>query len=163
MCVCVSAYVCACMYVCACVCVCVCVCACACVCVLVYATLCGPNITTRIVKPEIFDNVGPHEGNKWLNIVMMFIWKCKNANRFSVRGRFRVSRYKICLWKSPQFKETNVCAWVPYEQWTAKDLLLISCEYPCHLCSSVGAPVEREYTDTVYLTPATRESEINRK
>ncbi len=32
---------------------------CVCVCVLVYATLCGgPNVPTRIVKPEIFDIVG---------------------------------------------------------------------------------------------------------
>ncbi len=29
-----------------------------CVCVLVYATLLGPNVPTRIVKPEIFDIVG---------------------------------------------------------------------------------------------------------
>ncbi len=30
-----------------------------CVCVLVYATLLGPNVPTRIVKPEIFDIGGP--------------------------------------------------------------------------------------------------------
>ncbi len=31
---------------------------CICVCVLLYATLWGPNVPTRIVKPEIFDIVG---------------------------------------------------------------------------------------------------------
>ncbi len=39
-----------------CVCVFVCVCVCVCVCVL-YATLWGPNVPTRIVKPEMFDIV----------------------------------------------------------------------------------------------------------
>ncbi len=33
----------------------VCVCVCVCVCVLVYASLRGPNVPTRIVKPGIFD------------------------------------------------------------------------------------------------------------
>lgn len=46
--------------------------------------------------------------------------------------------------------------------WRAMVLLLISCEYPCHLCSSEAAPAERTYTDTVYLTPSSRESEISR-
>ncbi len=37
----------------------VCVCVCVCVCVLVYAaTLRGPNVPKRIVKPEFFDIVG---------------------------------------------------------------------------------------------------------
>ncbi len=54
-----------------------CVCVCVCVCVLVYATLWGPNVTTRIVKPERFHIVGtclqafsPREKNKN---------KCKNS------------------------------------------------------------------------------------
>ncbi len=46
---------------------------CVCVCVLVYATLRGPNVPTRIVKPEFFDIVGTSlwspRGNKWLKIV----------------------------------------------------------------------------------------------
>ncbi len=33
---------------------CVCVCVFVCLCVLVYATLWGTNIPTRIVKPDIF-------------------------------------------------------------------------------------------------------------
>ncbi len=56
------------LYIYVCVCVRACVRACArvraCVCVL-YATLWGPNVPTRIVKPEIFDIVGPHEGKKY--------------------------------------------------------------------------------------------------
>ncbi len=36
----------------------VCVCVCVCVCVLVYATLWGLNVHTRIVEPDIFDIVG---------------------------------------------------------------------------------------------------------
>ncbi len=40
----------------------VCVCVCVCVCVLVYATLCGPNVPTRIVKPEIVDIAVPTRG-----------------------------------------------------------------------------------------------------
>ncbi len=33
-------------------------CVCVCVCVLVYATLTGPNVPTRMAKPDIFDIVG---------------------------------------------------------------------------------------------------------
>ncbi len=45
---------------CVCVCVCVCVCACECACerVVVYGTSRGPNVSTRIVKPEIVYIVG---------------------------------------------------------------------------------------------------------
>ncbi len=55
----------------------------------------------------------------------MFIWKCNSANRFSVRGRFRVRvglgdrKYRLVnikvievYGKSPQFTETNVCVMV---------------------------------------------------
>ncbi len=37
----------------------------------------------------------------------MFIWKCNNANRFSVRGRFRVRGYKILF---GQYK-SNISQW----------------------------------------------------
>ncbi len=82
-CVCVVCLLCVCLFVCCvcvcvcllCVCVCVCVCLCllcvcllcvcvcvfffcVCVCVLVYATLRGPNVPTRMVNPDIFDIVG---------------------------------------------------------------------------------------------------------
>ncbi len=39
-----------------------------CVCVLVYVKLRGPNVPTRIVKPEIFDIVGTGLREKKLNI-----------------------------------------------------------------------------------------------
>lgn len=61
---------------------------------------------------------------------MVFIWRCNNANRFFVRGRFRVGlrdkklfgQYKSntvrVYGKSPQFTETNmyvcVCVFVHY-------------------------------------------------
>jgi len=50
------------------------------VCVYLFMLHCGgcPNVPTRIVKTKNFD------GRK-------IIKKCKNANRFSVRGWFRVS------------------------------------------------------------------------
>ncbi len=59
LCVCVCVWcVCVCLFVCLLVCVCVwCVCL-VCVVVLVYATLSGPNVPTRMVKPVIFDIVG---------------------------------------------------------------------------------------------------------
>ncbi len=50
-------------------CVCVCVCVCVCMCVLVYATLCGPNVPTRIVKPDNFDIVTVLRKIKLLKIV----------------------------------------------------------------------------------------------
>ncbi len=58
------------------------------VCVLVYATLWGPNVPTKIVKPDIFYIVGT--GREKIRKKIMFISKCNNANRFSVRGRFRI-------------------------------------------------------------------------
>ncbi len=67
-----------------------------CVCALVYATLRGPNVPTKIVKPEFF------------------------ANRSSVRGRFGIMvglgdrKYNLVsvklievYGKSPQFTETH--------------------------------------------------------
>ncbi len=58
-CVCVCVCVCETVCVCVCVCVCVrlCVCVCVCVCVFVLLYLWGPDVPTRIVKPEIFDFV----------------------------------------------------------------------------------------------------------
>ncbi len=48
-------------------------CVCVCVCVLVYATLRGPIVPTKIVKPEMFDFAGdrpavPTRGKKRLKI-----------------------------------------------------------------------------------------------
>ncbi len=69
------------------------VCVCVCVCVFLFMLHCT-NVPTRIVKPEIFDIVGTGLQSPWgkeyKKIINDVIWKCNNANRFSVRGRFRV-------------------------------------------------------------------------
>ncbi len=73
---------------------------CVCVCVLVYATLWGPNVTKRIVKPDIFDTKSPvgtslrsPRGKIYIYIfkIVNYVYlKCNNTNRFSVTRRFRV-------------------------------------------------------------------------
>ncbi len=61
---------------------------CVCVCVL-NAKLRGAIFPTRIVKSDIFDIVGYQLGKSIIKNSKLCLSECKNANRFSVRGRFR--------------------------------------------------------------------------
>ncbi len=46
---------------------------CVCVCVLVYTTLWGPNVPTRIVKPDIFNIWSPRGENSNSKIVIVIV------------------------------------------------------------------------------------------
>ncbi len=64
---------------------------CVCVCVLVYATLWGPNVPTRIEKPENLDIVGtglqsPRGGKNLLKIVNDVYLKVSQCKQVFCKG-----------------------------------------------------------------------------